>query len=104
MKKLFAMMLALVMVLAAVPVLGATEDPTTEGDISKSKKATELVNDETTITLSLPAEKEEQNTDIVFVLDKSTSATIETKALEMLAAIKDACNDECQRKSRHSNI
>ena len=92
MKKLFAMMLALVMVLAAVPVLGATEDPTTEGDISKSKKATELVNDETTITLSLPAEKEEQNTDIVFVLDKSTSTTIETKALEMLAAIKDACN------------
>ena len=41
------------------------------------------------MTLSLPAAEEQLVTDVVFVLDKSTSATVEAKSLEMLRSLKD---------------
>lgn len=41
------------------------------------------------MTLSLPAAEEQLVTDVVFVLDKSTSATVEAKSLEMLLSLKD---------------
>ena len=39
-------------------------------------------------TLSLPASEEELVSDVVFVLDKSTSAALEEQALEMLSNLK----------------
>lgn len=64
------------------PVPGVGE---VQYDISKSKTATQLdQNFETQVTLSLPAGEEQLVTDVVFVLDKSTSAAVEQSALDML--------------------
>lgn len=52
---------------------------------SKSKEATELdENYESDITLSLPASEEQLTSDVVFVLDKSTSAKVEEQMTDML--------------------
>ena len=57
---------------------------------SKSKVATNLdENFESEVTLGLPSAEEELVSDIVFVLDKSTSADLEDQALEMLTNLKD---------------
>ena len=54
-------------------------------DISKSKTAKNLNDDMTSeVTLSLPSGEEQLATDVVFVLDKSTSAEVENSALAML--------------------
>ncbi len=56
---------------------------------SKSKEATELdENYESDITLSLPASEEQLTSDVVFVLDKSTSAEVEKQMTDML---QDLC-------------
>lgn len=56
-----------------------------EWDVSRSKTATNLdENFESKVTLSLPSAEEELVSDVVFVLDKSTSAKLEGQALEML--------------------
>ncbi|HIS69967.1 MAG TPA: VWA domain-containing protein [Candidatus Gallacutalibacter stercoravium] len=56
-----------------------------EWDVSKSKTATNLDdNYEANVTLSLPSAEEQLVTDVVFVLDKSTSTDIEQDALNML--------------------
>ena len=65
-----------------------------EWDVSKSKTAENLVkrNDGTytsEVTLSLPAAEEELVSDVVFVLDKSTSAELEEQALQMLQDLKN---------------
>lgn len=52
---------------------------------SKSKTATNLdENFESDVTLSLPSAETQLASDVVFVLDKSTSAELEDQALEML--------------------
>ncbi len=57
--------------------------------ISKSKKATNLdENFESQVTLSLPSAEELLANDVVFVLDKSTSAELEKEALEMLQELR----------------
>ena len=57
---------------------------------SKSKVATNLdKNFESEVTLGLPSAEEELVSDIVFVLDKSTSTTLEDQALAMLTNLKD---------------
>ena len=87
MKKLLAILLALVMVLAAVPAMAAAAPE--KWDISKSKTATNLdANYESKVTLSLPSAEEPLVSDIVFVLDKSTSAQLEQQALDMLGKLK----------------
>lgn len=54
-------------------------------DHSKSKTATNLdENFESDVTLSLPSAEAQLASDVVFVLDKSTSAELEDQALEML--------------------
>lgn len=54
-------------------------------DVSKSKTATNLdENFESDVTLSLPSAEAQLASDVVFVLDKSTSAALEDQALEML--------------------
>ena len=54
-------------------------------DHSKSKTATNLdENYESKVTLSLPSAEEQLESDVVFVLDKSTSTIVEDEALAML--------------------
>lgn len=63
--------------------------PGTDWDVSKSKTATNLdENFESKVTLSLPAAEQQLTSDIVLVLDKSTSATLEEQALAMLSNLK----------------
>ena len=70
-----------------------TPDPTPgeeqDWDHSKSKTATPLdANYESDVTLSLPSAEEQLESDVVFVLDKSTSTDIEDEALAMLEDLK----------------
>ena len=63
-------------------------------DVSRSKIASDLTKNSngewtTDVTLSLPSAEEELATDVVFVLDKSTSATLEQQALDMLTKLKE---------------
>ena len=65
-------------------VKGVSHTPA-EWETSKSKTATELNgNLESTVTLGLPSAQETLESDVVFVLDKSTSAAVEDDALAML--------------------
>lgn len=62
-------------------------------DKSKSKTATNLEKDndgnyKSQVTLSLPAGEEQLVSDVVFVLDKSTSADLEDQAIDMLSNLK----------------
>ena len=60
-------------------------------DVSRSKTATALDTSTWTsnVTLSLPSAEEALASDVVFVLDKSTSAKMEEQALKMLTALKE---------------
>ena len=87
MKKLLAILLALIMMLTTVSAMAAAAPE--KWDISKSKTATNLdANYESKVTLSLPSAEEPLVSDIVFVLDKSTSARLEQQALDMLGKLK----------------
>lgn len=67
------------------------DDPNVpETPVSKSKTATNLdENYKSEVTLSLPAADEQLVSDVVFVLDKSTSTTVETEMLQMLENLKN---------------
>ena len=69
---------------------GGGTDPI-EWNVSRSKTATALDTSTWTsnVTLSLPSAEEKLASDVVFVLDKSTSTELEDQALGMLAALKD---------------
>ena len=69
---------------------GGGTDPI-EWNVSRSKTATALDTNTWTsnVTLSLPSAEEALASDVVFVLDKSTSADLEGQALEMLTALKE---------------
>ena len=87
MKKLLAILLALIMMLTTVSAMAAAAPE--KWDISKSKTATNLdANYESKVTLSLPSAEEPLVSDIVFVLDKSTSAQLEQQALDMLGELR----------------
>ena len=62
-----------------------------EWNVSRSKTATQLDTNTWTsnVTLSLPSAEEALASDVVFVLDKSTSAKMEEQALKMLTALKE---------------
>lgn len=69
-------------------------DPPT-WDHSKDKTATELDNNfNSGVTLSLPSAEKELVSDVVFVLDKSTSATVENQALGMLKQLKEKAAED----------
>ena len=96
-KRMITLLLALVLVFSLLPAmaLAATAEPPAEavpadGEwISKSKEATNLdVNFTSDVTLSMPSAQTELVSDVVFVLDKSTSAGLEEQALGMLADLK----------------
>ena len=65
---------------------GEIDPPVTpEWDTSKSKTATNLdANYESQVTLSLPSAQETLESDVVFVLDRSTSTVVEDQMLKML--------------------
>ena len=111
MKKSLAILLALVMVLAMVPAMAETvviagmlqnpnpeitpdqSEPTWNLDISKSKSATDLdANDQSKVTLSIPSAQENLASDVVFVLDGSSSAEsgVVVAALNLLENLKTA--------------
>lgn len=63
--------------------------PVKEWETSKSKTATNLdKNFQSEVMLSLPSAEDPLTTDVVFVLDKSTSPTLEDQALNMLQDLK----------------
>lgn len=77
--------------LSITPSVFAAEKP--EWDISRSKVATALnENNESTVTLSLPSAEENLNSDVVFVLDGSSSANTEVvkDSLALLEELKTA--------------
>lgn len=84
--------LALIVAVAMIPSMAfaqSGDDTATEWTTSKSKIATNLdENFESEVTLSLPAAEEQLVSDVVFVLDKSTSAALEQQALNMLNDLK----------------
>ena len=64
-------------------------------NVSRSKTATVLDKDyRSTVTLSLPSAEEKLASDVVFVLDKSTSAKLEGEALKLLT---DLMNEVTER-------
>ena len=84
-------MLALMLALSITPSVFAAEKP--EWDISRSKVATALnENNESTVTLSLPSAEENLNSDVVFVLDGSSSAekAVVQDSLKLLNELKTA--------------
>ena len=91
MRKAFAVLMIAMMCLCFMPsaAFGATSEEETIISADCSKTATELTSDyKSDVTLSFPSEETELVTDIVFVLDKSTSAELEQKALDMLKDLK----------------
>ena len=92
-KRLLWTLPLLCILLCLLPGLAAADEtaetPLLEWEISKSKTATNLdENFESQITLSLPSAEETLVSDVVFVLDKSTSADLEEQALSMLLDLK----------------
>lgn len=91
MKGVLSCLLALVLVFSITPSVFAAEKPA--WDISRSKVATALnKNNESTVTLSLPSAEEKLNSDVVFVLDGSSSANTEVvkDSLRLLNALQTA--------------
>ena len=99
-KRILACLLALVMLIGLLPVTalavdaGGTTVPML--DVSKSKTATALDADGSTrVTLSLPSAEETLTSDVVFVLDGSSSAETDVvkKSLKLLDELKQAAED-----------
>ena len=91
MKGVLSCLLALVLVFSITPSAFAAEKPA--WDISRSKVATALnKNNESTVTLSLPSAEEQLNSDVVFVLDGSSSANtaVVRDSLALLEELKTA--------------
>lgn len=95
MRRISCFLLMLTLLLTTVVVAWGTVP--TDGEVtpslvnvSRSKTATVLDKDyRSIVTLSLPSAEEKLASDVVFVLDKSTSAELEDKALALLADLKE---------------
>ena len=74
---------------------GWTEESTVYNwNIPLSKTATKFDKDyKTDVTLSVPGAEKKFDSDVVFVLDKSTSTDLETASLDMLTALKQQVKD-----------
>ena len=100
-RRILAMLLTATMLVTMFPAAmfaaGETEpveEPTVSSGLvqghSKSKTATQLdENYQSQVTLSLPSAEEQLVSDVVFVLDKSTSAELEEQAVKMLENLND---------------
>lgn len=104
-KRILACLLALVMLIGAMPVMALAAEPEAEKpaspasfdwEVSKSKTATALDADGSTrVTLSLPSAEETLASDVVFVLDGSSSAdaNVVKESLKLLDELKQAAGD-----------
>ena len=99
-KRILACLLALVMLIWILPVtaIAIDEEVTTVPmlDVSKSKTATALDADGSTrVTLSLPSAEETLTSDVVFVLDGSSSANtnVVKESLKLLDELKQAAEN-----------
>ena len=74
---------------------GWTEESTVYNwNIPLSKTATKFDKDyKTDVTLSVPGVQQSLDSDVVFVLDKSTSAELENQAIELLTQLKNQVQD-----------
>lgn len=93
-RRVLAILLMAAMLITMLPSAILATETTTDGtktwQISKSKTATNLdENYQSEVTLSLPAAQEQLESDVVFVLDKSTSAELEQQVITMLNGLKD---------------
>ena len=98
-KRILACLLALVMLIGIMPVMAMAAEAEVEKPaafdwkVSKSKTATDLDADGSTrVILSLPSAEEKLASDVVFVLDGSSSAKTDVvkKSLELLDELKQA--------------
>ena len=92
-KRILACLLALVMLIGAMPVMALAAEPEAENwEVSKSKTATALDADGSTrVTLSLPSAEEKLASDVVFVLDTSSCVgEVMEQVSELLAKLKTA--------------
>lgn len=90
-ERVLTCLLAMVLALSVTPSLAAAEE--LAWDISRSKSATSLnENNESTVTLSLPSAEENLKSEVVFVLDGSSSADTQVvkDSLELLEELKAA--------------
>lgn len=90
-KRVLTCLLAMVLALSVTPSLAAAEEPA--WNISRSKSATSLnENNESAVTLSLPSAEENLKSEVVFVLDGSSSADTQVvkDSLELLEELKAA--------------
>ena len=96
-KRILACLLALVMLIGAMPVMALAAEPEAENwEVSKSKTATALDADGSTrVTLSLPSAEETLTSDVVFVLDGSSSAdaNVVKESLKLLKELERAAGD-----------
>lgn len=96
-KRILACLLVLVMLIGAMPVMALAAEPEAENwEVSKSKTATALDADGSTrVTLSLPSAEETLTSDVVFVLDGSSSAdaNVVKESLKLLKELKKAAGD-----------
>jgi len=99
-KRILACLLALVMLIGIVPVMAMAADaevaPAFDWKVSKSKTATDLdASGSTRVTLSLPSAEETLTSDVVFVLDGSSSAdtNVVKESLKLLDELKQAAGD-----------
>ena len=99
-KRILACLLALVVLLGIMPVMAMAADaevsPAFDWEVSKSKTATALDADGSTrVTLSLPSAEETLTSDVVFVLDGSSSAdtNVVKESLKLLDDLKQAAEN-----------
>ena len=99
-KRILACLLALVMLIGAMPVMALAAEPEAENwKVSKSKTATDLDADGSTrVTLSLPSAEENLATDVLLVLDASKCAK------DMLLATIDLIDDLYTQVDAVANI
>ncbi len=104
-KRILACLLALVMLIGAMPVMALAAEPEAEKptsfdwEVSKSKTATALdASGSTRVTLSLPSAEENLATDVLLVLDASKCAK------DMLLATIDLIDDLNEQVEAGANI
>ncbi len=83
-KRIFAILLTVVMVMALVP--------TSVFGIDIDKTATDLENNQTTVTLEVGGTQEVEKVAVLFVLDYSTSVTVRDEAASFIDELADKAN------------
>ena len=94
MRRILVCLIAVCLLLCFLPAMTFAASQENVTSVSKSKEASELDADfNSQITLSLPSAEEQLVTDVVFVLDKSTSTIVEDEALQMLKNLEQQASD-----------